>query len=199
MNQNIAPEEALKRINPLIEKVDKLLEKSYIDGVEERELVDIMVKEFLRASFKDDRDKIKDYNDTHPYTPTLTSKERQRNYIHSLKRRKYYLLAYKEELKLIIDSRDSVRNLEENNISTSPLTQHFHGDVGQLAFGDINNYNTTIYLNALIKAIEESNDIPEKEKDNLIDKIKGIANNPYVSGIGAGLIVEAIKTGLVGK
>lgn len=79
------------------------------------------------------------------------------------------------------------------------ITQHFHGDIENFASGDINYYNTTIYLNALIKTIEESEEIPEEDKKKLVDKIKDIANNPYVSGIAASLIVEAIKTGLVGR
>lgn len=79
------------------------------------------------------------------------------------------------------------------------VIQHFHGNVGNLALGNINTYNTNIYLNALIKAIEESNEIPEEDKRSLIDKIKNIAQNQYVAGIGAGLIVEAIKSLPLGK
>ena len=86
-----------------------------------------------------------------------------------------------------------------NNEVKQQVTQHFHGNIENFGLGDINNYNTTIYLNALIRAIDESDNIPPEEKKNLVDKVKKIANNPYVSGIGAGLIVEAIKTGLVGK
>ncbi len=73
------------------------------------------------------------------------------------------------------------------------ITQIFQGDIENFASGDINTYNTNIYLNALIKAIEESKEIPEEDKKSLIDKIKDIANNPYVSGISSGLIVEGIK------
>ncbi len=86
-----------------------------------------------------------------------------------------------------------------NNEVKQQVTQHFHGNIENFGLGDINNYNTSIYLNALIRAIEESDNIPPEEKKNLVDKVKKIANNPYVSGIGAGLIVEAIKTGLFGK
>lgn len=89
--------------------------------------------------------------------------------------------------------------IENNEEVKSNITQHFHGNIENFALGDINNYNTSIYLNALITAIEESEDIPPQEKKDLVDKIKSIASDPYVSGIGAGLIVEAIKTMLIGK
>ena len=90
-------------------------------------------------------------------------------------------------------SHKGIDYIENNEEYKSSITQHFHGDIEQLAFGDINNYNTTIYLNALIKAIEENKSIPPKEKENLIDKTKGIANNPYISSIGATAIFEGIK------
>lgn len=104
------------------------------------------------------------------------------------------LLSLKSELKLHIDSKSTQNNENnEEDQSKSPVTQHFHGNIGNFAFGDINNYDTTIYFNALIKAIEESKDIPPEEKEGLIDKIKDVANNPYVAGVGASVIFEGIK------
>ncbi|AUB56651.1 MULTISPECIES: hypothetical protein [Methanobacterium] len=88
-------------------------------------------------------------------------------------------------------------NLVENPIEFNNLFPALYIEkVENFALGDINNYNTTIYLNALIHVIGESEEIPDNEKKNLIDKIKNIVNDPYVSGIGVGLIVKAIKTGV---
>ena len=82
--------------------------------------------------------------------------------------------------------------MSDDNVKTH-ITQIFQGNIGNFASGDINNYNTTIYLNALINAIEESENIPNEEKKDLIDKIKNVAYNPYVAGIGASAIFEGIK------
>lgn len=91
-------------------------------------------------------------------------------------------------------SHNGIDLIENNGESKANITQHFHGDVEQLALGDINNYNTKIYFDALIKAIEESEEIPEEDKASLIDKIKTIAHDPYVVGIGASAIFEGIKS-----
>lgn len=80
----------------------------------------------------------------------------------------------------------------EDNVKPQVI-QNFYEKVENLALGDINNYSTTIYLNALIKAIEESKEIPEEDKASLIDKIKNIAQNQYIAGIGAAAIFEGIK------
>jgi hypothetical protein len=87
----------------------------------------------------------------------------------------------------------------ENKKEVKPqVTQHFHGNIENFALGDINNYNTSIYLNALINAIEESDEISTEEKQSLIYKIKTVAENPHVAGISSGLIVEGIKAVLMG-
>ena len=91
---------------------------------------------------------------------------------------------------------NSIRFIKTGKHEETPkhqINQNFYGNVGNLALGDINTYNTSIYLNALIKAIEESNEIPHEDKVNLIDKIRGIANNQYIAGISVSLILEAIK------
>ena len=55
----------------------------------------------------------------------------------------------------------------------------------------INNYTTINFLTALEEAIE-SEDIPESRKKNIIQKIKDLKNDPFVSGAGAGLFTEVI-------
>jgi hypothetical protein len=53
--------------------------------------------------------------------------------------------------------------------------------------------NGSIVLDALSDAIENSENIPEINKESLIDKLKDVKNDPYISSIGSGLIVEALK------
>lgn len=93
--------------------------------------------------------------------------------------------------KITAKGMDKIENNEDDKQSI--ITQNFYGNVENLALGDINKYNTLIYLNALINAIQDSDGIPETEKKNLIDKIKNIVENPYVAGITSEIMIEAIK------
>lgn len=52
--------------------------------------------------------------------------------------------------------------------------------------------NGPIILDALSEAIQKSN-IPESNKNRLIDKLSEIKNDPYILGISSGLIAEALK------
>jgi hypothetical protein len=53
--------------------------------------------------------------------------------------------------------------------------------------------NGSIVLNALSEAIQNSKEIPESNKTSLLDRLKEIKDDPYMSSIGSGLIVEALK------
>lgn len=88
---------------------------------------------------------------------------------------------------------DAIPRKSTEEIQKQVIEQHFHGPIENFALGDINNYQTNIYLNALIQAIEESEEIPTSDKEKLIKKIKEIANNPYVAGLGTTAIIEGIK------
>lgn len=105
------------------------------------------------------------------------------------------LLSLKKELDLYIASKVEDK---KTNTSQSDSPKLYIEKVENFGLGDINYYNTTIYLNALIRAIDESKDIPPEDKKNLSDKVKEIVNNPYVSGISAGLIVEGLKSASMG-
>ena len=65
--------------------------------------------------------------------------------------------------KITAKGMDKIENNEDDKQSI--ITQNFYGNVENLALGDINNYNTLIYLNALINAIQDSDGIPETEKE----------------------------------
>ncbi|WP_256735751.1 hypothetical protein [Leptospira santarosai] len=86
-------------------------------------------------------------------------------------------------------------SLISNDSENTSVSQHFYGNVGQVAGRDINieNINTNIIFEALIKSVERSTDIPDREKNNIIDAIKVLASNSYVSGLSTGLIIEVLK------
>jgi len=199
MNSAIKPEEALKRVNNHLEKADELLNKSYNEGDDEKSLLNTRIENFVRTVFKDDNKKLDDlYYDLNTTYAGSTSfreskEEIQKEYIRELKVMKKHLVSYKDELELIIDSKGIEEETGKETTPNGSITQHFHGNIGSLALGDINTYNATIYFDALIKAIEESKDIPKEDKKSLIDKIKDVAYDPYVSGIGAAAIFEGIK------
>lgn len=48
-------------------------------------------------------------------------------------------------------------------------------------------------LKALEKAVIDSGDIPESEKDSLIENLKDLYHDPYIQSIGSGLILEGLK------
>jgi len=68
---------------------------------------------------------------------------------------------------------------------------------GRLMIADpeymVKKLNGPIVLNALSEAIQNSKDIPESNKRSLLDRLKGIKEDPYISSIGSGLITEALK------
>jgi hypothetical protein len=91
----------------------------------------------------------------------------------------------------------SIRSIKTGKHEEVPKQNITHvnvnGNIENFASGDINNYNITLYLSALKKVIEDSSNIPPEEKRNLIEKIKDVAKNPYVSSISSSLIIESIK------
>ncbi|MCX6678702.1 MAG: hypothetical protein NTU95_12285 [Methanothrix sp.] len=80
-------------------------------------------------------------------------------------------------------------NINAPNINVSGVTGTVNAAGHDLA---INSITPVVYLQALQQAIENT-DIPIEEKTNLQERISGIVNNPYVSGIGATVIYEAAK------
>ena len=53
----------------------------------------------------------------------------------------------------------------------------------------VNNFTVNMYLNALEKAIEQS-DIPKGDKKNLIKKIREIKDNPYLEDLSTSAVLE---------
>ena len=91
--------------------------------------------------------------------------------------------------------------LEKESLKTvSPsVNQVFNGDVGKVAGRDIVEYNipADIYLKAIIKVLDESNDIPPNEKKGLIQTIRKISENPLVRDLSATALGNAIKALLI--
>lgn len=48
-------------------------------------------------------------------------------------------------------------------------------------------------LKALEKVVNDSDSIPQSEKESLIGKLKDLYHDPYVQSIGSGFIVEGLK------
>lgn len=196
MNYNIDPELVLRHIDKLLKELEIINKMPYNEGSQEFRVLNREIKGLVRATFEDHENRIGELEWVYAGAGT----EKDKRHFQRIKIAKDYLSYLKQELNLISTFKGTQSNSNNDKVSKSNVTNmNFHGDIEQLALGNINNYNTTIYLNALIKAIEKSENIPEEEKENLIDKIKNIAKDPYISGISAGLIVEAIKTALVGK
>lgn len=196
MNPKINPEYLLAEINTLINEIrdKKLLEKSYREGSEDLNRIIKEIEGLLNASFSDSQKRISKYHPTYINVSGM-SVDGQGRYISEVKKTENNLLSLKKELELIIDSK-GYNSVDENvsGSSQSSVTQlSFNGPIENLAMGDIHNYDINIYLKALESVIENSDDIPSEEKKNLIDKIRSVANNDYVKGIGTGLIVESIK------
>jgi len=194
MNPKIDPEVALKKVNAFLNEIEekKLLEKNYGEGSADLKRIIKEIEGLLRASFSDSRKRIAKYH----YNRIRISGMRinfDLEYIEDVKLVVNNLLSLKSELDLYIESKN-MQGVIDKEISKSNTAKYYFENIGNFALGNINNYNTIVYLNALIKAIEESDDIPREEKKNLIDKIKNIVDNPYIAGVSSGLILEAIKS-----
>ncbi len=83
--------------------------------------------------------------------------------------------------------------------SGTTIHQIFKGKVGNVAGRDItiNNITANIYLHALEIAIEKSEDIPDNQKKDLVQKIRDIKDNPIIVSLGTTAITEAIKQLLI--
>lgn len=85
--------------------------------------------------------------------------------------------------------------LESQKTVESSIHQEIHGNVGSVAGRDItiNNIKANIYLEAIAKAIDDSDDIPTDKKKDLIHRLVEIKDDHYIKTLGAAAIVEAIK------
>jgi predicted transcriptional regulator len=57
----------------------------------------------------------------------------------------------------------------------------------------IKKLTAPIMVQVLYDVVEKSDSIPEADKNSLINKLKDIKNDPYITSISTGLIVEGVK------
>jgi len=109
-------EHAIKKIDEYLSKVEGLLKKSYKEGKDEESELDTKIQGFIRAIFKDDDKKLRDY--THPLRIGIigrekSEQEKQEDYLSDLRKMKNHLLAFKEEINLIIASKQKSGKLDK--------------------------------------------------------------------------------------
>lgn len=110
MNPKINPRKALKKVDTLIKENEKLLQKSCFDGSNEKSRLNTRIEGLIRATFIDDNEKLGDYyydlNSSHITSSNFEINDEilQEDYIRELKIMYNHLLAYKDEIELIIES-----------------------------------------------------------------------------------------------
>lgn len=84
---------------------------------------------------------------------------------------------------------------EEFTAIPSVVQQTIYGNVGKLAGRDMTelNLNAIGLLDVLAKAVEESDDIPAGEKPSLLERIAELRKNPYIVGVGSGLVLKLLE------
>jgi hypothetical protein len=83
---------------------------------------------------------------------------------------------YIKEVKFISES----EFLGKENKSGISVQEEFHGISRGI---QLNNISATIYLQALENSIENSSDIPLKQKESLIKKVRELENDPYIESL----------------
>lgn len=78
----------------------------------------------------------------------------------------------------------------------STIRQIFHGPVANVAGRDVvqNNFTSVNVLQVLEQAVQESGAIPEEQKPGLLEQIRNLANNPYLSGLATNVIYDGLKS-----
>ena len=73
-----------------------------------------------------------------------------------------------------------------------------HAAVGNVAGRDIvqNNVTSIQLLHILETAIECSHTIPEPQKPGLLQQLRSLSENPFISGLATSAIVEGLKAAL---
>jgi hypothetical protein len=89
--------------------------------------------------------------------------------------------------------------MEKEPTSTS-INQNFHAPVRNVAGRDIIQNITSIHvLRALERAVTQSATIPEPQKAGLLQRIRSLVEEPYISGLATSAIYEALKSVLASQ
>lgn len=72
------------------------------------------------------------------------------------------------------------------------------GNVERIALGDMIEHNLTFVsiLNSIGDAIKRAPEIPDHEKQPILDKLRSLAENPWIVGLGSGALLESIKAAI---
>ncbi|MDD5618707.1 MAG: hypothetical protein PHG69_06395 [Candidatus Omnitrophica bacterium] len=110
MNDGIKPEIAIKKIDEYLKRIDELFKKSYDKGIPERNELNERIQGFVSGVFKDDDKKLREYKEAVNFyvnSSKLPSTEKQRYYELRLKIMRNKLLAFKDELSLFLESKET--------------------------------------------------------------------------------------------
>ena len=118
MNPEVDPEQAIRKIDEYLNKIKELLRTKFNIGESEKSELDTKIQVFIRATFRDDDKKLQDYkNAVHFYVGIVgveeTEQEKQEDYISRLTTMKNHLLAFKDELTLILNSQTKSGKLDK--------------------------------------------------------------------------------------
>jgi hypothetical protein len=152
LNEKISPEIALKRLENLLKDVKLLKTESYsVDSREKKNLLDTRIKSFIRAVFTDDEAKIKDYLPRARIRVSGQRNDFEGEHRQDLNRMENHLLGFKDELELILESKDDFND----DISSTDIPYAINKE------GKYVNIKTTVpndFYHELIELINKSYD-----------------------------------------
>jgi len=104
-------EEASKRVDSYISEIDKLLKMHYKQGSEKKRELDTIIQSFIRTALPNGKEKLDDYRSSvHFYVGIVgyepSEEEEQEDYTSRLQTMRNHLVAYREELQLILNSKE---------------------------------------------------------------------------------------------
>lgn len=73
------------------------------------------------------------------------------------------------------------------------IQQTVFGNVGNVVAGNYTEITVLSVLTSIEKQIEESDEIPAEEKASLLEKIRSVIRNPFVTAVASSSIVEFLK------
>jgi predicted nucleotide-binding protein len=121
MNIGIEPEDAINKIIDFANQIDALTNLSYESGKPVKEQLNTRIRAFIRATFKDDKEKLQDYDSEikshhRVFVPTKESEEEiQKHYLEDLAIMRNHLIGFKDELELFLYSRKKKNRAQSQN------------------------------------------------------------------------------------
>lgn len=113
MGIKIKPEVISEKIVNYIKQLEELKKGNYSQGQSKMFSVDANINSFLTVAFENTKERKKDYLGFSIYVPGLLPEDRQKIYISDLENRIRTLVAWKEEMALIIETRKDSSKIDE--------------------------------------------------------------------------------------